>query len=405
MNQGELAAIVYLENRLTAQAFTPERLELLQLLSGQAAIAITNAKLYAEVKERENRLTQFINAMPIGVTVLDSTGQITYANPTAYQLSGINNIPELKAEQLAEIGQVYLAGTNDLYPTEQLPIVRSLGGEKVKVEDMELHRPDKIVSLEVSSTPIVDETGKINYAIATFQDITERKQAEKLLADYNRTLEQEVTERTLQLIDQNILQERNRMAREIHDTLAQSFTGIIVHLGAAERSLNRDSAQALSHMQTMRELAKTGLSEAKRSVEALRPQLLEDGDLSSALTQIAQQMSSHTEINTALKVIGTAYPMPLEVENNLLRIGQEALTNAFKYSKANAIQIELIYEAEQIILHVKDNGEGFDSKSSCFIHGFGLLGMRERADRIGAILSVNSQPGKGTEVIVSINQN
>jgi PAS domain S-box-containing protein len=404
MNQGEIAAIVYLENRLTAQAFTPERLEVLQLLSGQAAIAITNAKLYAEVKERENRLTQFINAMPIGVTVLDSSGQVTYANPTAYQLSGINNVPELNAEQLAEVGQIYLADTDELYPTAQLPIVRSLGGEKVKVDDMELHRPDKIVSLEVSSTPIVDETGKINYAIATFQDITERKQAEKLLADYNRTLEQEVTERTLQLVDQNILQERNRMAREIHDTLAQSFTGIIVHLAAAERSLIRDSTQALSHMQTMRELAKTGLSEAKRSVEALRPQLLEDGDLSSALTQIAQQMSSHTETNTVLEVIGTVYPLSLEVENNLLRIGQEALTNAVKYAQANAIQIELIYEAAQFILCVKDNGQGFDSKSPCFIHGFGLLGMRERADRIGAILSVNSQSGKGTEVIVSINR-
>jgi len=405
MNQGQLSAIVYLENRLTAQAFTPERLEVLQLLSGQAAIAITNAKLYAEVKERENRLTQFINAMPIGVTVLDATGQITYANQASYQLSGINNISELNAEQLAEVGQVYLAGTNELYPTTQLPIVRSLGGETVKVDDMEIHRPDKIVSLEVSSTPIVDETGKINYAIATFQDITERKQAEKLLADYNRTLEQEVAEQTLQLLDQNILQERNRMAREIHDTLAQSFTGIIVHLAAAERAMVRDSEQALTHIKTVRELAKTGLSEAKRSVEALRPQLLEDSDLSNALNHIAKQMSSHTDTSTMLKVIGTAYPLPLEVENNLLRIGQEAITNAFKYAKANTIQIELIYQATQLILRVKDNGQGFDKESPCFSKGFGLLGMRERADRIGAILSVNSQSGKGTEVIVSINQN
>ncbi len=95
MNQGQLAAIVYLENNLTAQAFTPDRLEVLKLLSGQAAIALTNAKLYTEVKERENRLTQFINAMPIGVTVIDSSGQISYANPTASQLSGINYIPEL----------------------------------------------------------------------------------------------------------------------------------------------------------------------------------------------------------------------------------------------------------------------------------------------------------------------
>jgi predicted ATPase/signal transduction histidine kinase len=404
MNQGQLSAIVYLENRLTAQAFTPERLEVLQLLSGQAAIAITNAKLYAEVKERESRLTQFIDAMPIGVAVHDTTGQITYANQTAHQLSGNNTIPKAHTERFAEACQLYQVGTNQLYPTPQLPHVRSLMGETVKIEDMELHRPDKNISLEVSSTPIVDETGKINYAIATFQDITERKQAEKLLADYNRTLEKEITERTLQLIDQNILQERNRMAREIHDTLAQAFTGIIVHLAAAERAMARDSQQVLTHIQTVRELAKNGLSEAKRSVEALRPQLLENSDLSTALNYIATQMSSHTDTSTMLEVMGTAYPLPVEVENNLLRIGQEALTNAFKYAKANTIQIELIYEEAQASLRVKDNGQGFDRESPCFSNGFGLLGMRERADRIGAKLVVNSQPGKGTEVIVSINR-
>lgn len=404
MNQGQLSAIVYLENRLTAQAFTPERLEVLQLLSGQAAIAITNAKLYAEVKERESRLTQFIDAMPIGVAVHDTTGQITYANQTAHQLSGINIIPEANTERFAEACQLYQVGTNQLYPTPQLPHVRSLMGETVTIEDMELHRPDKIVSLEVSSTPIVDETGKINYAIATFQDITERKQAEKILADYNRTLEKEVTERTLQLIDQNILQERNRMAREIHDTLAQAFTGIVIHLASAERAMVRDSEQALTHIQTVRELAKNGLSEAKRSVEALRPQLLENSDLPQALNHIAKQMSSHTDTSTILEVRGTAYPLPVEVENHLLRIGQEALTNAFKYAKANTIQIDLIYEVTQLILRVKDNGQGFNRESPCFSNGFGLLGMRERAARISAKLAVNSQLGKGTEVIVSVNR-
>lgn len=403
MNQGQLSAIVYLENCLTTQAFTPERLEVLQLLSGQAAIAITNAKLYAEVKERENRLTQFINAMPIGVTVHDTTGQITYANQTAHQLSGINIIPEANTEKLAEACQLYQVGTSQLYPASQLPHVRSLAGETVKVEDMELHQPNRIISLEVSSTPIVDETGKINYAIATFQDITERKQAEKLLADYNRTLEKEIAERTLQLIDQNILQERNRMAREIHDTLAQAFTGIIVHLGAAERVMATAPKQVLSHIKTASELARNGLTEARRSVIALRPQLLEDSDLYSALARIATQMSSQTETRILFEVRGTAYPLSVEVENNLLRIGQEAITNTFKYAKANSIQIDLIYEVGQFSLRIKDNGDGFDMNSLCFSKGFGFLGMRERADRIGAQLTVTSEVGKGTEVTVSVN--
>ncbi|HEY9741305.1 MAG TPA: AAA family ATPase [Coleofasciculaceae cyanobacterium] len=199
INQGQLSGIVYLENNLTGGAFTPDRLEVIQLLSGQAAIAITNAKLYAEVTESERRLTQYLEAMPMGVSVHDSTGQLHYANRTAQQLLGINVLPEAKTEQLTKAYQVYRAGTQELYPSAQLPIVRALSGETVKADDLELYQPDKIVPLEVSTTPIFDETGKIVYAIAAFQDISDRKQAEKLLAEYNRTLEIQVAERTQEL--------------------------------------------------------------------------------------------------------------------------------------------------------------------------------------------------------------
>lgn len=207
-----------------------------------------------------------------------------------------------------------------------------------------------------------------------------------------------------QLIVQNILEERNRMAREIHDTLAQSFTGIIVHLAAAERAISTNTDQAISHIQTVRELAKNGLAEARRSVQALRPQLLENSDLYSALKLIATQMASPNEPRTVFAVTGTVYPLPLEVENNLLRIGQEALTNAFKYAKASTIKVDLLYEITEFILRVQDNGQGFDVESIFLHQGFGLLGMRERADRIGAKLMVKSNLGTGTEVIVSINR-
>jgi PAS domain S-box-containing protein len=199
INQGQLVSLVYLENNLTTGAFTPDRLEVLKILSTQAAISIENARLYAEVTESERRLTQFLEAMPVGVAVHTPTGQLHYANQSAQQLLGINILPEAETEQLTKAFQVYRAGTDQLYPTDQLPIVRSLCGETVKVDDMELHQPDKILPVELSATPIFDETGKIVYAIAAFQDITERKQAEKLLADYNRTLEIQVAQRTQEL--------------------------------------------------------------------------------------------------------------------------------------------------------------------------------------------------------------
>jgi PAS domain S-box-containing protein len=199
VNQGQLGGIVYLENNLTTGAFTPDRLELLQLLSGQAAIAIANAKLYAEVTASERRLTQYLEAMPVGVSVHDSTGQVYYINQKAQQLVGIEALPEANAENLSEAYRVYRAGTNQLYPTDQLPAVRSLSGETVKADDLEIYQPDKIVPIEASSTPIFDETGKIVYAIVAFQDISDRKQTEKLRAQYSHTLEIQVTERTQEL--------------------------------------------------------------------------------------------------------------------------------------------------------------------------------------------------------------
>ena len=196
IDRGQLRGIIYLENNLTVGAFTPDRLQPIKLLSGQAAIAITNAKFYHDLQDSQRRLTQFIDAMPIGVTIHQPNGKTYYANHQAKELLGIDTVLSAETEELSLAYQIYRAETEELYPTAQLPVVRALGGETVKVEDIELHHPDKIVPIEVSTTPIYDQTGKIEYAIATFQDITARKKAEKLLADYNHTLEQRVIERT-----------------------------------------------------------------------------------------------------------------------------------------------------------------------------------------------------------------
>ena len=178
INQAQIISIVYLENNLTAGAFTPERVELLKVLSGQAAISIQNSKLYTEVRESENRLAQFLEAIPVGVSVLDASGKPYYSNRVAIQLFGKGVIPEVTSEQLSEVYQLYQAGTEEEYPSAELPTTRALSGESATVDDMEIHQGNTIIPIEVWGTPIYDEKNNISYAIVAFQDITERKKAE-----------------------------------------------------------------------------------------------------------------------------------------------------------------------------------------------------------------------------------
>ncbi|MCC5669020.1 PAS domain S-box protein [Nostoc sp. CHAB 5784] len=902
LNQAKLVGVLYLENRLATGVFTPERSQVLQLLSTQAAIAIENANLCSELRAKESKITQFLEAIPVGIAIVDATGCPYYANQCGNQLLGKETDTSIASEQISEAYQLYVAGTDQIYPAESLPAVRALRGERIRTEDIEIRRDHVTILIEARGTPVFDQQGNITYAIATFQDITERKQAEKLLADYNCTLEQQVAERTAALrqseanyrnllqtansviirydpqgrihyindygvrllgyeeheilgrtvfetiipeaelsgrdmrpfvhnllrdpqsypqgegenlcrdgrrvwmvwsnqaifndqgevveilsvgnditqrkqaeealqrseakfraifensqvgiyrsrlsdrllLDANqrfanlygfdspeeiigiehtagyyvnpsdrqqflellkrdgevrnfeaqmrkrdgtlfwvlfssylnaadgyiegviadisdrkqaeaalqiseerlrlaltasnqglydlnikteevvinpeyalmlgydpatfhvtksrwieslhpddresvlavyhacitgevpsyqaeyrhrtqdgqwkwilavgkivtwnefgepiralgvvtdiddrkqaeealqasesklralieaipdplfvltaegrflemivqepnllwqpyeemigktmhqlgreqadeflsyiqqvlrtqqiltveysaflngreawfsariapiqheqviwiarditlqkraeaasILEERNRMAREIHDTLAQAFTGILAQVGAANQVLTDDVEAAQAHLDLIKELARTGLTEARRSVVALRPQLLEEGSLQSALHRlVAQIRAAATDTTLYYEIEGAVYSLPTEVENNLLRIGQEALTNAIRHANADEIRVELVYDRDRFCLRVKDNGQGFGVGSIPASEGFGLLGMSERAERIGAQLTIRSQPGQGTEMIVTVN--
>ena len=197
-----------------------------------------------------------------------------------------------------------------------------------------------------------------------------------------------------------VLHERNRLAREIHDTLAQGFTGILVQLDAAEDALDAAPGEAQDHLARARDLARVSLAEARRSVWALRPQVLEHRGLPEALADLTRRMTHGTPVRPDFHVRGTARALPPEVESNLLRIGLEALTNALKHAGASAVRIEADFEPGEVRLSVQDNGRGFDPHRHPPGGGFGLTGMQERADSIGGRLQIISRPGGGTEVVV-----
>ena len=151
------------------------------------------------LRDSERRLTQVLEAMPVGVFVADANGQPYYVNSRAQELLGQGIVTNSRLEQLRETYQVYLAGSEQIYPQERDPIVRAFQGESVNIDDMEIRQSDKIIPIEIWGTPIYDEKGNIAFAIAAFVDITERKKSAQLLSEYNRTLELKVQQRTQEL--------------------------------------------------------------------------------------------------------------------------------------------------------------------------------------------------------------
>jgi adenylate cyclase len=165
----------YIQNKLLAS----QNAQLQQMNEELAHLNREQALLITLLHENENRLMQFLEAMPIGVGVLDSEGQVYFVNQKAKEIFGKGVVPDTSAEQLSEVYQTYQAGTNQEYPPENLPIVRALRGENATAEDIEVHNGDKIIPLEISATPIYDTNAKVTYAINTLLDITDRKKAER----------------------------------------------------------------------------------------------------------------------------------------------------------------------------------------------------------------------------------
>jgi PAS domain S-box-containing protein len=196
-----------------------------------------------------------------------------------------------------------------------------------------------------------------------------------------------------------VLKERNRMARDIHDTIAQGLTGVIVQLQAAEDASSKGyKKQSREHLQNAQELARLGLREARRSVRALRPQALEEATFWEALKNVIKNTTAGTSVETEFQLRGKMRDLPPVAQENLLHIGQEALTNTLKYARATRFETRLSFNAKEVRLDLRDNGTGF--KKNGRHNGFGLTGMRERVEQIGGSLTIASARGKGTKIVV-----
>ena len=240
------------------------------------------------------------------------------------------------------------------------------------------------------------------------------------LSEANRRLERIMEENAglhSQLVAQareaGIFDERQRMAGEIHDTLAQGLTGILAQLEAAELA-ERDAPRRRRHLGLAKDLARDSLAEARRSVQALRPQQLEGARLPDALRDLSGQWTRTSGVPVRVEVDGEATPLQPALEVVLFRAAQEALANIAKHSKATRAGLTLTYMHDQVSLDVLDDGKGFDPNCpraeaspdaeprQLNGNGYGLAAMRQRLRQVGGGLVIESAPGDGTTVSASV---
>lgn len=200
-----------------------------------------------------------------------------------------------------------------------------------------------------------------------------------------------------------VLEERNRIAREIHDTLAQGFVAVSVQLQIVGRTLSQSADTAREHLDEAQELVRVGLDDARRAIWELRSQNVESRDLASRILEIAERVTNSSEIRTQVEVHGTYRPLPAHTESELLRIAQEALTNVARHAAATRVEIDLDFTRRHVRMTITDDGRGFAGEAPSVAGGhFGITGMSERAQQIGGRVTVTSKQGEGTRVRVEV---
>jgi two-component system NarL family sensor kinase len=201
------------------------------------------------------------------------------------------------------------------------------------------------------------------------------------------------------------LEERNRLARELHDTLAQGLAAIALQLESADALLEIGTAPARAQAAVRRglSLARASLEDARRSVQDLRAAALEGRTLSEALADLAQESAGRAGIDVAFEHVGAARPLPSRVENGLFRMAQEALNNAVHHANASHIHVRLAMTLDEASLRISDDGVGFDL-AHIPAGRFGLIGLNERARLLGGQLTLKTSLGAGTcvEVVVPL---
>jgi PAS domain S-box-containing protein len=364
-------------------------------------------QLLLQLEAEQAKLQAIIENAPEAIVVADEESRIILINLVAERLYA-RPVPigEHYSEQ-ARLKIHYPDGTP--YDPRDLPLTRSaLDGESIDNVELLIHWPDgQQRSLLSSSAPIRDKAGNIKGAVAVFQDITERKQAEEEI--YQKTAHIEVQHRLIQYREV----ERLYIAQELHDSTLQELIGMDIHLQQALGSLGTQPMEVesvLSHLQEMRRMLKSQIKDLRAFCSELRPPALIPYGLEKAIRSHAENyQEKYPQIMLKLDLMQDRLVLPEQVRLALFRIYQELLNNVIRHSNASEVLVQFNVNDKQAELSVKDNGRGFvvprEWISIARRGHLGLVGIRERADAVGGWSNITSYPGKGTQVQVVIPLN
>ena len=406
LNQGKLVGILYLENNLVEGAFTTDRIETLEVLSSQIAISIQNAKLYAEVQENEKTLRQFLEAIPVGIGILDNAGKPYFVNKRGQELLGRGVLQDTDTGQLTEAYELYIAGTTHLYPAKKLPIVRALLGKETSVDNIEVHQKDRTIPLESWGRPIFGDKDNVLYAMSAFQDISERRQAE---ADKIRLIQEQEAKNAALLYSAEIEAKNAELAKtltQLKETQSQlvesekmaSLGNLVagvaheintpVGVGVTAASQLDKVTIDFAELYKAGKMARTDLEKYLNSVHQMGGLILKNltraAELTQSFKQVAVDQVSERQrsfvlsdyINEILfslkpKLKSTNYQISVDCDARIklktyagafsqvmTNLIMNSIQHGFAGSNEGQIKIEAIQEAEQLIIHYSDNGKG-----------------------------------------------
>ncbi|MHC5754151.1 MAG: ATP-binding protein [Nostoc sp.] len=373
-----------------------------QLQASFSALEAKNAQMQVlneALSHNQSQLTQFLEAMPVGVLIIDGEGKPYYTNQIGQQILGQGIIAQVNTEELSEVYQAYLAGTDQLYPSDRLPILRALQGQSSRVDDMEIHRCGKITPIEILGKPIYDESGNLAFAIATFFDITQRKQTEKLLAEYNRTLEAQVKKRTeefqqvieqLQTTQEELIQSQKIAAQEQQAAVREAARSAAANLAKSEflanmshelrtplnailgftQVMSRDYSLSSEHQENLAIINRAGEHLLKLINDILEMSKIEAGKItlncsSFDLIHLLKNLEEMLHLRAASKNLELLFeyapdiPKYIETdENKLCQVLLNLLGNAIKFTDRGRVTLRVrVGAGEQGNRRVGEQGE------------------------------------------------